>query len=328
MRIKSLYGLLLIIAFAILPAQRASAWIETGHKIVALIAWEDLTPKTKAAVIELLKQHPRYEKDLLLDAPEGATPDELARHAFAVAASWPDMIRSQAHPMRNQFHHPFWHYIDIPFEDGKQRIEKGEQGPPPHNVVEALAQCSDELKKSSTTPDMKAVDICWVEHLVGDIHQPLHAATRYSPQFANGDAGGNNALVLRDPPYMDSQAKLHLVWDSFPGDFESEFIDRYVAAGLRNDPKFSRQQFAAKLGSQDFPGWANESHALAVEYVYLNGKLEVATAPRRGERPTTQPIPGLTNEYKKNAEKVCMQQVTLAGYRLADVLNSIFDPKR
>src|SRR6185369_7010763 len=155
--------------------------------------------------------------------------------------------------------------------------------------------------------------ICWVAHLVGDIHQPLHAATHYSPQFPNGDAGGNGALVLRDPPYADSQAKLHLVWDAFPGDFESEFIDRYVAAGLRADPKYARQQFGTKLGNNDFAAWANDTHALAVEYVYLNGKLEVANAPRRGERQTTQPIPGLSNEYKKTAEKICMQQVALAG---------------
>ena len=30
---------------------------------------------------------------------------------------------------------------------------------------------------------------------------------------------------------------------------------------------------------------------------------------------------------KENAERVAMHQVALAGYRLADLLNSIFDPK-
>lgn len=312
-----------------LIAPNAFGWIDTGHKIVALIAWDELTPKTKAAVTELLKQHPRYEKDLLAGAPENATPDQLAQHAFAVAATWPDMVRNRNHPMTNLYNHPNWHYIDIPFEDGAKAAEDNNQNPGPHNVVEALTQCTSELKEDSTKPDQKAVDLCWLEHLIGDIHQPLHTATRYSSQFPKGDAGGNNEIVLRDPPYPDSQAKLHLIWDSFPGDYQSEFIDHYIAAGLERDPQFSRDAFKQQLSDRDYMDWAKESHQLAVDDVYLNGKLETAVSQRGGGggRASTQPIPGLPPGYKEKAEKDAMHQVALAGYRLADVLNSIFDPK-
>jgi hypothetical protein len=323
---------LLSVCFALLcltsVTSRCFAWIETGHKIVAMVAWEDLTPKTKAAVTELLKQHPRYEKDLLMDAPEGASADQLAQHAFAVAATWPDIIRNRSHPMNTLFHHPAWHYIDIPFEDGAKANDEPSSAPGPHNVVEALTHCTSELKESATTPDKKAVDVCWIEHLVGDIHQPLHAASRYSSQFPKGDAGGNNEIVLRDPPYPDSAAKLHLIWDSLPGDFQSEFVDRYIAAGLRADPQFSRQDFKSQLSDKDFMDWAKESHEMAVNDAYLHGKLEVAISQRGGGgRSTTQPIPGLPPGYKEKAEKDAMHQVALAGYRLADLLNSIFDPK-
>lgn len=327
MRKNSLAWFISLLVISILPAPRCWAWIDTGHKIVAMIAWEDLTPKTRAAIGELLQKHPRYEKDLLLEAPEGATPEQLAQHAFAMAATWPDMVRNQSNPMHNAYSHPFWHYIDIPFEDGTKADLPPAQGSGPHNIVEALTQCSAELKDPSTNPDLKAVDICWVAHLVGDIHQPLHAATRYSPQFPRGDAGGNNEIVLRDPPYPDSAAKLHLVWDSFPGDYQSEFVDHYIAAGLRADPQFSREQFKDQLSETDFMAWAKETHELAVQYAYLNGKLETAVAPRRGERATTQPTPGLPPGYKESAERVAMRQIALAGYRLADLLNSIFDPK-
>jgi hypothetical protein len=313
-------------------ARQSNAWIDTGHKIVAMIAWEDLTPKTKAAVTELLKQHPRYEKDLLADAPENATPEQLDQHAFAVAATWPDMVRKQEHPMHNLYNFPFWHYIDIPFEDGAKADIETPTTPGPHDAVEALTQCTAELKDGSTAPDKKAIDICWVAHLVGDVHQPLHAASRYSPKFPKGDAGGNSEVVLRDPPYPDSQAKLHLIWDSFPGDYQSEFVDRYVAVGIRNDPQYSREALKQLLSVTDFMAWAQESHAIAVEDAYLNGHLESAVA-GRGERrsstnrSSTQPIPGLPPGYKEKAEKDVMHQLAVAGYRLADLLNSIFDPK-
>jgi hypothetical protein len=79
--------------------------------------------------------------------------------------------------------------------------------------------------------------------------------------------------------------------------------------------------------------WANESHQLAVEYAYLNGKLETASNSRgenrgRGRGFDADSTPGVPPGYMENAEHIAMQQVTLAGYRLADLLNNIYDPKK
>jgi len=213
-------------------------WNSTGHKVVALIAWEDLTPKTRAAITAILKQHPRYVKDLLLNAPADETSDEQARTAFATAATWPDMVRSPANPMSQTHSHPVWHYIDIPYAVNGQAVnEQPPEGDGPHDIVEALKQCTDELKDSKTSDADKAVDICWVAHLVGDIHQPLHAISLYSPQYPDGDQGGNAEMALRDPPYPDSAAKLHSIWDSLLGNFQSEEFMRYEALGMRGDAK-------------------------------------------------------------------------------------------
>ena len=322
-------------------------WNGTGHKVVALIAWEDLTPKTKAAVTAILKAHPRYEKDLLLDAPADQTTDERARTAFTTAASWPDMVRSQANPMSFTHNHPAWHYIDVPYVlDNQPVVEKPVKGEGPHNALEALKQSVKELRDPAVSDADKAVDLCWVEHLIGDIHQPLHAVSLYSKDFPDGDQGGNLEQVLREPPYPDSAMKLHTLWDAMAGNFASEDLDRIEAAGLRHDDRLSREKMADQLKATDFMGWINESHQLAIESVYLNGTLKYAivhrntdasggptTAPatrpvgnrRRGG--TTDPIPGLPPGYLIQAEKVATHQVTLAGYRLADELNAIFDPK-
>src|SRR6185369_5511763 len=117
-------------------------------KVVAMVAWEDMTPKTRAAVTDLLKQHARYTEDLLGEAGASLSPDDAARHAFAVAATWPDIVRSQGNPMHNLHHHAYWHYINIPFEDGATRPTTPlpeSQGPPPHNIVEALAHCTAQI---------------------------------------------------------------------------------------------------------------------------------------------------------------------------------------
>jgi len=318
---------LFLLFFLALPSCPAFAWLNTGHKIVAFIAWEDLTPKTRQVITDILKQHPRYEKDLLLDAPADETPDERARTAFATAATWPDMVRSLNNPMNQTHNHPAWHYIDIPYTTGGQTAaDQPANGPGPHNAVEALAQCTAELKNPATSPADKAVDICWVEHLTGDIHQPLHAVSWYSPEYPDGDQGGNAEVVLKTPPYPDSAAKLHLLWDALPGDFQSEEMARFEAGGLRTDPHYSREKMKDQLTITDFMAWAKESHQLAIDDAYLNGTLETAHAPR-GRAPTTDPIPGVPSGYVEKAEHVAMHQISLAGYRLADLLNGIFDSK-
>jgi hypothetical protein len=358
-------------------------WISTGHKVVAMIAWDDLTPKTRAAVTALLKLHPRYEKDLLQDASADETPDEQARIAFATAATWPDLVRMESNPMHYAYNHPAWHYIDIPYIVGgvTPPTEPGTNTAGPHNAVEALTQCVAELRDPKTTDANKAIDLCWIEHLVGDIHQPLHAASMYSPKLPRGDQGGNLEQVLRDPPYPDSRANLHLIWDSLPGDFYSDELCGFEARGLRSGPRYSREKMKDLLAVTDFMDWAKESHALAVQDAYLDGKIEFAIAPPRGaESPTTNPtemrrrrrrpttgpagelgapttgpsaeraqafsssrpafrepttrdangqqIPGLPPGYLRAAEHVAMQRVSLAGYRLADQLNAIFDKDR
>ena len=241
------------------------------------------------------------------------------------------------------YNKPQWHYVNIPFEDGfkgePDKRDAKESGPA--NIVEALTQSRTELNNRSLAPAKKAIALCWMGHLVGDLHQPLHAATRYTPEFRKGDTGGNSAFVLRSPPYPDSKVNLHSLWDTMPGQYDSEFIIRYVADGLRRDPKYARADMRRFLGKADFVEWAKESHAMAVEHVYLKGKLKVASSRgrsddqggrsdntsdnSRGRSGGDDDIPGVPRGYLKDAERVSMRQVVLAGYRLADVLNATFD---
>jgi hypothetical protein len=320
--------LLPLVAFVLIfRCASCFAWIDTGHKVVAIIAWEDMTPKTRAAVTDLLKQHPRYEKDLLQDASPDETDDARARTAFATAATWPDMVRSPANPMNHVANHPAWHYIDTPYVlDNVTPSVRQNDSPGPHNAAEAFAQCIAGLKDSKSAPADKAIDLCWIEHLVGDIHQPLHAISLYSAKQPDGDRGGNMDMILKDARYRDSRSNLHMLWDSLPGEFRSEEPCSFEAMGLRADPNYSREKLKDMIAEQDFSAWAKESYALAISDVYLNGKLEysISQGPDAGDGDGT---PALPPGYLKNAEHVAMKRVALAGYRLADLLNGIFDGK-
>ncbi len=320
------------ILFALLigaSAAPAWAWNDTGHRLVAMIAWEDLTPAARAKYAGILKQHPRYNEDLLTDLPKDSDPDLFA---FGMAATWPDIVRSFSNPMHAAYNHPAWHYVDIPYSIGGQAVNiPVDPTPGPHNIIEALAANTAALRDPKTPVKDQAVALCWVLHLCGDIHQPLHAVELFSPQFPSGDQGGNAIVVLREPPYPDSQIKLHTLWDQLPGVYKSDATIRMLATGLRADPRFSRSALKDSLAITDPTKWAQESHDLAIQYAYLNGNLKGASATAAGagnaKSPDAPQIPGLPAGYLKQAEDVAMLRIVLAGYRTADLLNSLSEPK-
>src|SRR5262249_39587347 len=57
---------------------------------------------------------------------------------------------------------------------------------------------------------LKSYDLSWLLHLVGDVHQPLHATTRVSATKPDGDDGGNGVE-------LSSPANLHTFWDDVLG---------------------------------------------------------------------------------------------------------------
>ena len=67
-------AIVLVCAFLFLGAP-CYAWNSTGHEIVAQIAFDNLTPDTKAKMIAILKLHPHLKQDLLADAATGEDTD-------------------------------------------------------------------------------------------------------------------------------------------------------------------------------------------------------------------------------------------------------------
>jgi hypothetical protein len=305
---------LLAASFAMLfwAAAPASAWNATGHRLIAAIAYDWLTPKVRARVDALIRQHPDYEKLFLRDAP--ADPRGRARAAFIAAAVWPDEIkgdprfydetRPNASPtpllpgFPDMARHTTWHYYDTPYTpDGAE----AQHQKPPHalselnRIIPIIGSKADVPPTSASNP---AYLLPWLEHIEGDVHQPLHCVSRFLKSQPKGDAGGNFV-------YVGPNRNLHSLWDGAAGqDTSAAYITKYIAEAQAAHPRPRRLEKKPEK-------WIHEGFELAVSEVYTFG-LETGTR----DHPITLP-PG----YEANAARVAQQRIAIAGYRLAAVLN-------
>ena len=295
--------------FSLVPS--AQAWNATGHRLIAAIAYDRLTPKARARVDALIRQHPDYEKMFLRDAP--TDPPARARAAFIAAAVWPDQIkgdtrfydetRPNASPTQllpgfpDMARHTIWHYYDTPYTpDGAEP----EHQKPPHalseldRIIPLIGNKSDVPPTSASNPTYL---LPWLEHIEGDVHQPLHCVSRFLKSQPKGDAGGNVVYI--------GTRNLHSLWDGAAGQDTSEaYAVKYIADAIAAHPVPRHiQKKPAK--------WIHEGFELAVSDVYTFG-LET------GARDHPLPMPP---GYEAHAAQVAQQRIAIAGYRLAAVLN-------
>jgi S1/P1 Nuclease len=293
------------------------AWNSTGHEVVAQIAYDQLSPQARAAVFAVLRNHPRLNEDLLSDSDRA---QDTGLAMFLRAATWPDMVRFFTNPLMHTENHPKWHYMDFPFE------LDGVQGPMPDvhwnghsdpaNLPQAMDKMLAELKDPTTPKDRKAIDMCWVEHLVGDIHQPLHATSLFSKEFPRGDQGGNQVFVKNA---KNVSMPLHTYWDDVVGmalDYNSirKIADRIEA-------EHPAAQLKDQVSDPSLIDWAKESFETAKSVVYMNGTLPHVTKTEAISDPNSVPV--LSAEYQEQSIATADMRIALAGGRLAALLEQV-----
>ena len=296
----------LILAF---NAHTAAAWSRPGHMVVAAIAYDDLMahdPQIVATIDEIMAKHPDHA---VFEVAGGPRSDTRARKVFLEMARWADDIRG------TPFDHPTWHYAGRPVID-----KRSPPSPPPPDAASGAAMEAYALNLrvagfKGASPAERAVALCWVFHLVGDIHQPLHMADQYTATLPEGDQGGNLQFV-RDPR-SGVFLNLHSFWDGIVrgnGD-AAEAIERGANLAARYPRSQFKQLKKAAPTAADTATWAKESYDIAQKVAY-RGDLVTG--------PTQQEGKPLTKAYVLEATTAGERQVVLAGYRLADVLRSIF----
>jgi hypothetical protein len=308
---------LVLLVLAVLTPRSAAAWNDAGHMAIAAVAYQHLTPEVRTRVDALLRQHPDFAK--LSEGLEPNDPD-FGIKVFMKAATWPDVIRGDARffddlkpgvistPLLPGFPdmkvHKNWHYRDegISFD-----------GTPTHppDAVNALTQivaARGALGDPWVQASFQAYALSWLEHLVGDIHQPLHAVSRFSALHPGGDHGGNE-FHLDDP--TDPRLSLHWFWDTAltadPDPQKAIALARSVAADCALDDR----DLAARIDAQRMIlEWLRESADLARYVVYTVG-----------EERTQPPFVKVSDAYRTLANQIARHRAAIAGYRLAALIN-------
>jgi hypothetical protein len=292
----------------------ALAWNATGHMMVAREAWDEMTPETRAKATAILKQLPHYD---LLFKYKPADYTDVDAFAFMEASTWPDNIRSDKHPSHAE-HHAVWHYVDYPMNPENvpadpAPVEKWDGTSDPANLLQALEKSEKELADPATPPDRRAIALCWVLHLIGDIHQPLHATSLFGKLYPTGDKGGNS-FIVRGP---SGNTGLHGIWDTMMGITRKPFAVEKLLERLKTDPKLTRDAMKDQVAVKDPAAWAKESYELAAANVYNNAQLAGTTKELLTDKAESPPLP---IGYMEKGRDIAGQRIMLGGHRLADVM--------
>jgi hypothetical protein len=229
-------------------------------------------------------------------------------------ATWADVIRDRNFDTRyKKYHKGTWHYSDSfwTVKDGKI-----ETLPAPEDGGQALERIAEYVTmiKGKATDAQKAVAIAWLEHLIGDIHQPLHSSARITDTEPKGDQGGNLFLLTPQGTPRANQENLHWFWDSIvvrnipntKNECDIDFLEPLAKKFMKQYP-FDKMQ--SRLALSDYNSWAKESLALAQNDVF-------SADLKRFEMPSSN--------YKKKALKIAEERLTLAGYRMGEIFNQAF----
>lgn len=311
-RFRTLIIIAGLLTASVMPA---FAWDEVGHKITAYIAWQQMRPDVRARVIKTLLSAPEDAQLSTFYSAFGGGRSEAARQRefFMLAATWPDIIRDKNFAVRfKNYAHSDWHYYDTfwQMKNGKPELvaDVGENG----KAMDKLAEF-DKVIRSNATDAEKAIAISWLEHLIGDIHQPLHAESRVTDSNPKGDQGGNLFLLTPKGTPRDKQENLHWFWDSIAIRYQpntkdlcdADYIDPIANEIIRAYPY---DKLKGELADGKFDVWKDESYKIASTEVYKDLKWF--------EMPS--------DKYKKKAFEIAQRRMALAGYRMADEFNSVF----
>lgn len=281
---------LLLTTCLLLPGS-ASAWNAAGHRLVATIAWQQLSPTGREFVTTALRRHPDYPK--WQERARGGGDAAV----FAEAATWADDIRNDPRyyderrdaptpaiaGLADHARHKDWHYVDL---DAAGQPVAG-------RLDRQLGELEQRLR-STADPAQISWALPWLLHLVGDLHQPLHVGR-------HGDEGGNAVEI--ENPFNSRQpfTNLHSYWDDLPG---PPWL-RGKRLSARVDDLLVRHPAPPPATLHD---WRDESHRLlARTYPPSVGSL----------------LPIVDADFQRQSRELAEQRLVAAGYRLGRLLEAI-----
>jgi len=279
--------------------------------VSAAIAYADLkerNPDVLVKVIEVLKQNPQFATKWAAKLEQLSEADRDL-YLLMLAARWSDDVRGNP-----TYDRPAWHYVNIPFRPGE--VEAQAKIPEGESIISAFSDNRSTVKSAAADAKDRAVALCWMFHLTGDIHQPLHTTKLVTNQFPEpeGDRGGTRFYIRVKP--NSKTISLHQLWDGLILGSDKFQAVRNEATALRNKPDFKRENFTEQLAVKPFTDWALETFSVAVEQAYRKGTLQGSTDKNNGVV--------LPDDYTDKVKAVAERQIVVAGYRISDAMAEVF----
>ncbi len=279
-------------ALLALTGQTAWSWGDGGHEAVAILALRHCKPATLAKI------------HAILDAQKLAYKDPV------LLATWPDHKRMTAED------HPDWHYADYGFSTVTTIPAVT---PKAENAEWELNRLFASIP--TATGDDAGRQMAWLFHLVGDVHQPLHASSESNAKLKDGDHGGNLILVRADSidkkgKKHHSLQKLHHLWDDIFAIDTPNVTPQSVADEADSGPSIPVTIPSTPAAVKTMlHGWLMESSKLAKDYAYRQNGPGTPFLVDRTDLPPT---------YEAKARVLALKRIKTAGYRLAAVLDRLY----
>lgn len=280
---------LLALVAALTVASPAAAWWEYGHESVARIAMDSVRPGTRAAIQRLLA------KGRALDTPDCSVA------TIELASYWPDCIKTLGE--RFSYAAP-WHYqnVDICQPFALQEACKDGQ------CVSAQIERNARLLADRRVPEReRLMALAFLVHLVGDLHQPMHAGDR-------GDRGGND--VRANYGLIGGRTNLHSIWDGYLAERAISTPPSGPRALLAATPPAER----AALAGGSVEDWSREGWEAARRYAYAS-LIGDPCGPKPEGRST------LSEDKVRALIPAVRRQVVAGGLRLARLLDDALGPE-
>ena len=252
---------------------------------IAAFGWG---PKGHDVVAAIAEKH-------LTKKTKKAIDELLDGKSIVYYSSWMDNIQNSPYWKDGYYKTKTWHYANVDKGLTYQTMTKNPDG----DVVTGLEMLTKEMTENyaNLTDSMKVDYLKMIVHMVGDLHCPMHAG-RLS------DRGGNGKKLK----WFGQNTSLHSVWDSKIVDSArqwsySEWVDHLD----RTDKKFKQSVMQGT-----FEEWfmaTVEGAASIYEYV--------ENIPEEN--------PFLSYQFVYDFSPLLEKSLLVGGYRLAYVLNSIFD---
>lgn len=279
-----------IVLILLIVTSPAWAWNSGTHRLIAHIAWQQLSPPAKSAVSNLLLNHPDYGR--------WTESSRKLQSAFIEAATWPDDIRQDSRfyeefsdpptppilGLPDTARHRNWHYTDRQL-DGSPREGRGSLDTELPRLVALLAD-------PAAPRAQKVYALPWVIHLLGEMHQPLHVGS-------NHDKGGNSYEIEDSADPRQTVKTLHRWWDDLPAPpwLRDKALVQSAERLLVHFPEPTAQGSLAQ--------WQQESFEIARRHAYPTSRM-------------------ITTEFRAQTKAIANRRVVESGHRLGRLLQTIF----